>query len=412
MELFASSSESEEEVGTPFEVEENPGEDISQSGDIGHSGAVGSLLAGRTHDHRDGDILRPEPVPVEGFASDCEDARTVVPTPEAWLVRHQAEDGSWDGATLSGRCTGEGCTGPGEAGHAVGDTGLALLVFFGTGETHKTPRYGKIVRSGLKHLKSVQDVEGCFGERVAEGWLEDHALATLAMAEAYGLTQSPLFKATAQNGVNFLQSCRDPYLAWRYGPGSGPRDFGTTAWAVMALKSAKGAGLEMSAEGIEDGMRWFEDRTDPVTGRVWAEEPGEAGERTADAPTAMGMLVRIFAGVPVEDPRVSAGARGLVDGIRETPDADAWRDPLFDCFATLAMFQVGKSGYARWRGTVVASLLEGFLGEEAGCAAGSSAPPEAGPGAGRGRLRTTALDTMTCAVIYRYRRQFGVDEGD
>ena len=80
---------------------------------------------------------------------------------------------------------------------------LALLAFLGAGETHRTGHYKETVRKGLRYLKQIQDPEGCFGPRTTNHFTYSTAIATLAMAEAYAMTGSPLFKESAQRGVDF-----------------------------------------------------------------------------------------------------------------------------------------------------------------------------------------------------------------
>ena len=111
-----------------------------------------------------------------------------------WLKRHQSPDGRWDSDNFSAECDSNQCDGPGSGVHDVGLTGLALLAYLGAGETHVEGQFKNTVKEGLKFLMSVQDSEGCFGERVGKEFIYDHACAALAVAEAYGMTQAKPFR--------------------------------------------------------------------------------------------------------------------------------------------------------------------------------------------------------------------------
>jgi Ca-activated chloride channel family protein len=250
----------------------------------------------------------------------------------------------------------------------VGDTGLHLLAFLGYGETHKTPRYGMVIRAGLKDLKGLQDVEGCFGDR-GPGYLLRHAQASLAMNEAYGLTQSPLFKASAQGGVDFLQARRLPGGGW----GEGTFDLLTTAWAVSALWSARGACLLVDPAALAEAADRIAKAIDPAT--------GSAG---TPAETAAAGLARLMAGGGADDPLVLVAADRLIASPPPPGDAEGWS------FATSLLFQVGGD---RWK-----AFNEKLKAQVLGIprAPGEEIPP-----------RQVALRALTTEVYYRYARVFG-----
>jgi hypothetical protein len=131
-----------------------------------------------------------------------------------WLAKTQHPDGHWD---LS-----------------AAQTGLALIAFLSKGQTHKHGKHKRTIREGLKFLKQVQHPDGFYvGPNQARS-NRGHAIATLAMAEAYALTASPLFKQSAQQAVDALNTLEG-------------LDLETTAWACIALRQADRAGLR--AEG-------------------------------------------------------------------------------------------------------------------------------------------------------------------
>jgi hypothetical protein len=70
-----------------------------------------------------------------------------------WLKNHQSPEGYWDCDNFMNNNVmgGSSADGPGYALFDPGISGLALLAFLGAGETHKTGRYRKTVRMGLRY---------------------------------------------------------------------------------------------------------------------------------------------------------------------------------------------------------------------------------------------------------------------
>ncbi len=179
----------------------------------------------------------------------------------AWLASHQADDGAWYAAAFSEQCEGAKCSGPGEPTYTPGLTGMALLAFLGDGNTHRTGEYAETVRRALRYLTRIQDAEGCFGPRVSQHFQYNHALATLAMVNAYRLSESPLYEESAQSAVDFVQMSRNPYVGWRYGVRDGDNDTSMTAWMVMVLAEARKAGLTVDDEAFRGALVWVDKMT-------------------------------------------------------------------------------------------------------------------------------------------------------
>src|SRR5690606_13155010 len=165
-----------------------------------------------------------------------------------WLKDHQDEDGKWDADDfMKHDVEGEPCDGPGNAVHDVGLTGLALLAFLGDGSTLRSGPYRDVVRKGVKWLREQQDEDtGLFGTANSNEFVYDHAIATLAMVEAYGLSDYKLLRKNAQMGINYLEAHRNPYSVWRYQPRDNANDTSVTGWCVMAYKAAQDFDLDVN----------------------------------------------------------------------------------------------------------------------------------------------------------------------
>ncbi len=335
-----------------------------------------------------------------------------------WLKEHQDEEGMWDcdGFMKHDRVP-PVCDGAGNAMYDPGVSGLALLAFLGAGETHKHGRYKATVSRGLKYLKQIQDPEGCFGPRTTNHFTYNHAIGALAMAEAYGLTGSPLFRQSAQNAIDFVHKCQNPYLAWRYGVRPGDNDSSVTGWMVMALKSAKVCNLRVD-EGAFDGARaWFDKVTEPEYGRVGYTARGTGPARPQDVMdkwpadkseslTAVGVLSRIFCG---EDPRRSEviikGTDLCLKALPVWDETSGAIDMYYWYYGSLAMFQVGGTPWKTWLEALKTAVID-HQRKDPVSFKGSWDPVDPW-GRDGGRVYSTALLVMCMEVYYRYPQVFG-----
>jgi hypothetical protein len=334
-----------------------------------------------------------------------------------WLKNHQDPEGYWDCDGFEAQCKLNKCGGPGYALFDPGVTGLALLAFLGAGETHKTGRYRKTVRNGLKYLKAVQDPEGCFGPRTTNRFTYNHGTAALAMAEAYALTGSPLFKQSAQNAIDFVIKCQNPYLAWRYGVRPQDNDTSVTGWMIMALKSAKEAGkLRVPKEGFEGARAWIDKVTEPEYGKVGYTARGTGPARPQDimdkfppdkseALTAVGILTRILLGEnPKQSEMIQKGAELCLKVLPEWDEASGAIDMYYWYYGSLALFQVGGEPWKAWNVAMKKAIIDKqrMDGDQRG-----SWDPIGPWGREGGRVYSTSVLVMCLEVYYRYSRVFG-----
>lgn len=179
-----------------------------------------------------------------------------------WFAQHQVEDGSWS-FTHHTICNGQ-CDHPGNFGIARnGATAIALLLFLRAGHTHQSGDYREHVKRGLQYLVSninkensgSIDVKGSWHEM--QGTMYSHCLATIALCEAYAMTEVSWLRAPAQAGVDVLaRSQNRTNGGWRYTPGD-RGDTSVVGWALMALKSAQVGGLEVPEETLKRFYRFL-----------------------------------------------------------------------------------------------------------------------------------------------------------
>jgi hypothetical protein len=333
-----------------------------------------------------------------------------------WLARHQTpNEGFWDADAFreAGDSPPEGL---GYPLYDSGLTGLSLLAYLGAGHTHQKGLHRETIGNALKYLKRIQDPEGCFG--VQQGhFMYNHAICTLAIAEAYGTTNSPLLRRPVEKGVAFLLTAQndDPggagKLGWRYTVRPGDNDTSVTAWAVLALRSAKTAGIRADFDpAFEGAKRWIEKMTDPETGRIGYVQRGVSPVRApgreqkwprgrSEAITAAGLFTRILIGEnPQESEPVRLGTGLLLDRLPSWDAEHGTIDPYYWYYGTLALFQVGESPWKQWQVALKSAILDNQRRE--GPHRGSWDP--LGPwGADGGRVYMTAILTLCLEVYYR-----------
>lgn len=341
----------------------------------------------------------------------------------AWLRDHQASDGHWSCAdfmhdnALGRTCD---CDGEGLEMHDVGVTGLALLAFLGDGNTPRSGPHKEVVARGLTWLRAQQDPDtGRIGPRTGNAWIYDHAIAALALCEAWYFTRNPLQGASAQAAVDFAARARNPYSAWRYeAPANGESDTSVTGWMVLVLTSADEGGLKIDRTAYAAALAWLDEVSDHVTGRAGYTARGTLSARMpginehfpperGEAMTAVALLSRFLLG---QVPRTLGGSDGIMDLhaalLMERLPAPApdelGPDLYYWYYGSYAMHQMGgERHWERWR-RALESVLPAAQRTD-GDAAGSWDPD--GPwGSFGGRVYSTALALLTLEVPFRYAR--------
>ncbi len=337
-----------------------------------------------------------------------------------WLAAHQSPDGYWDTDGFSAYCGKIGsttCGGPGNPTHDVGMTGLALLAFLGEGSTTNQGTYRDTVKKGIEWLMKQQDRDsGLIGERSSHDFIYDHAIASLALCETYVFAKNPLYKRAAQGAIDYIHTARNPYSAWRYDvPPVGENDTSVTGWMVLALTSAKEAGLTVDPAALEGALLWLDEVTDTATGRVGYDGLGVLSSRTkanehfppekGEAMTAVGLLCRFFLHQdPSQVDVMNKHADVLARKLPEWDPEGFGTDMYYWYYGSYAMFQMGGERWKKWRTAMEKAVVDSQRHE--GDEKGSWDP--IGPwGYAGGRVYSTALMVLCLEVYFRYGRVLG-----
>jgi hypothetical protein len=291
-----------------------------------------------------------------------------------WLARKQLPTSEWAGA------------------HPTGVAGLAVLAFLGAGHTHRQrgPFQANVERA-LRWLLSQEAQDGSFRRLT----FYEQGIATMAISEAYGMTQDASLKRPAEVALGYVLRNMGPDGGYGYG-GAGD-DVHVTSFQVMALKSGHLAGFPIPAEAVQrlrqyyakalapDGTTGY--RADDAVGIEGLVLPGLGGN-PASTRTAVGLFCRVFLDCDLKGPDV----RLIAEVLHEVGPQLSNVFQVYD--GTYAMYQLGGDYWKEWnrrfRDGVIALQVRG--GEEDG----------SWPGGNGGTVCNTAMYVMSLEIYYRY----------
>lgn len=301
-----------------------------------------------------------------------------------WLVAHQRADGSWR-FDHHEQCD---CRNAGSEASTTAATAIALLPFLGAGYTHqRESEYKDAIERGVYYLGSRMLVTPGGGD-LQEGTMYAQGLATIALCEAYAMTDDQTLKPYAQSAIKFVQWAQDKKGGgWRYTPGA-PGDTTVFGWQLMALKSGSMANLEVRSLGFMLAEKFLDSvQTDGGAGY------GYQTPKREPTTTAVGLLCRMYTGWRRDRDALARGVKYL-DELGPSKD-----NMYYNYYATQVMHHYDGPMWYRWNERMREHLIttQAQRGHESGSWYFSGGHAETG-----GRLYNTAMAVMTLEVYYRY----------
>jgi hypothetical protein len=315
-----------------------------------------------------------------------------------WIIRHQRPDGSWS-LSYQSQCQGAGCPGQATLESDTAATGLALLPLLGAGHIHtQKSRYQLNVRKGLEWLVDHQDATGdLFVGGAPMAYLYSHAIATMALCEAYGISHDPTLRRPAERALHFIVQAQSAETGgWRYNPGQ-PGDTSVFGWNIFAIRSARLAGIAVP-KNVLRGCRYYLDSVASDSSKVlYSYMPGRP---VTAVMTAEALLSRQYMGWPRDYPPLVKGARHIAVDLEQSDE----RNIYYWYYATQLLHNMQNQDWKRWNVRVRDGLIAMQVKGD-GCDRGSWDPflpqPDRWSRQG-GRLFLTALSMLTLEVYYRY----------
>ena len=294
-------------------------------------------------------------------------------------------------------------------------TGLALLSYLAPGYTHEDEKYRDVVRRGVEWLVKHQQPDGDLSYHGTDPAYDpkndptryySHGIATIALCEAYGMTQDRELRAAAQKAVDFIVTSQDPLRGgWRYEPQAGS-DTSVTGWQLIALKSAQMAGLDVPEETLRKVDHWLDLAEVPNRGTYvynpWNTDRENPQGRAPNATmTAQAMIMRLYLGRGRDNAALAQGADYLLAHMPDAASPDSGQDCYFWYYATQAMYHMQGDFWKAWDARVTPLLRAQQV--DRGPLKGSWSPSEPVPDRWRshgGRHYVTTMHILTLEFRY------------
>ncbi len=285
----------------------------------------------------------------------------------------------------------------------IAATGMALLPFLAAGQTHKpakekeTNKYQQTVEKGLTFIVSQQLPAGNFR---GSGGMYSHAIAAIAICEAYGMTgdKSKLL-LPAKKAIEYIIKAQGSDGSWGYTAGANG-DTSIVGWQIQALQSARMCkDIGVPPQTLDKAKKFLDKVADGSKKSAYGYADGKT---TSPTLSAVGLLCRYYVDGwgPVHP--------GMADGVdrlrKQWMPTETRFDMYYYYYATQIMhFHEGDVWHKEWNPKMRDMLLKlQTSGKNNDKLDGSWDPDKSMIGSSCGRLGTTCLATLTLEVYYRH----------
>ena len=154
-----------------------------------------------------------------------------------------------------------------------GENGMAIVALMVNGNTPGKGKYGDHIARGVEYLVAAQRQSGLLISRGGKNAMYEHALATLALAEVYGMTHNPEIRDSLIRAVDLIVRTQHVAGGWRYAPRPMKGDLSVTVMQVMAVRAAAELGIFVPDDTIKHAIRFIKN--------CWHEESAGFGYKNS-----------------------------------------------------------------------------------------------------------------------------------
>lgn len=258
----------------------------------------------------------------------------------------------------------------GSSGYDVAVTSLACLAFMADGNLPGRGEYGTQVEKGLNYVLTCCSSTGLVAGPNSGSPMYGHGFATLFLGEVYGMTNDPRVRDALIRSVRLIVNAQNSEGGWRYTPMPMDADVSVTICQIMALRSAKEAGIGVPKETIDKAIAYVKRCQNMQDGGFNYQATGGG---SAFPRSAAGVASLYYAGV-YEGDSVKLGLEYLK---RSRGDNSYGHFQYGHYYASQAMFLAGGKYWREWYPKIRADFIakqntdgswEGDAGREYGTA--------------------------------------------
>lgn len=260
-------------------------------------------------------------------------------------------------AALAAMQNGDGSFGRGRYGRHVGITALCALAFMADGHLPDRGSYGTVVRRALDFVLQGATATGLLAAETSHGPMYGHGFATLFLGEIHGMNpDDERVRDALGRAVRLIVDSQNEEGGWRYNPVPLDADVSVTICEIMALRSARNAGVDVPRETIDKAVEYVRKCQNPDGGfRYMSQSGGSAWPRTA-----AGVASLFYAGI-YEDDAIERGldylARFAIPG-RGMVGPGTAHYYYGQYYSVQAMYLAGGEWWAQWWPAVREELLD------------------------------------------------------
>ena len=238
-----------------------------------------------------------------------------------FLAKSQNDDGSWNDS----------------AGREPGVVGLCVAAFLAHGEEPNNGPYAKNIRLGIDYIIAQQDDKnGYIGSS-----MYNHAFATKALAESYGVVENPKIAPALRKAVELIVSSqkRNRQGGWRYTPESRDADTTVTGCQMVTLFAVRNAGIAVPDDVIKKGLAYL--ATNRSREGSYGYTSSSGGKPTL---TAIGLLSFALA-----KERDSKGFQSSLSYLKKNIDfRDRYYPYYYEYYMSQALFHADEPTWNEW----------------------------------------------------------------
>lgn len=249
-----------------------------------------------------------------------------------YLASQQNEDGTFGTNTRYGK--------------NVGITGLCALAFMSDGHLPGRGEYGDVVANALDFILDHSTETGLIAAQTSHGPMYGHGFATLFLGEIYGMgggEEDPRLREALVKAVRLIVNTQNDDGGWRYNPLPEDADVSVTICQIMALRSARNAGIKVPKETIDRAVEYVRRCQNPDGGFRYMLSPGGSNWPRS----AAGVASLYYAGI-YEDEAIERGVDYLM--VNAFPGFRRSQAHYYygNYYAAQAMYLAGGDYWAKW----------------------------------------------------------------